>query len=122
MGGWQGLSNRESLASMGTEGLKGRKWENSQTQSSAGELVPPDNRVPKRVSTRQPCPQEGFLDCVNAWREASDSTEKNAESQGHSCALMDTSCCARGQNQQTWGWPGIMPHRGLRLLTRTRDN
>lgn len=82
----------------------------------------PDNRVPKRVSTRQPCPQEGFLGCVNAWREASDNTEKNAESQGHSCALMDTSCCARGQNQQTWGRPGIMPHRGLRLLTRTRDN
>lgn len=48
----------------------------------------PDNRVPKRVSTRQPCPQEGFLGCVNAWREASDNTEKNAESQGHSCALM----------------------------------
>lgn len=55
-------------------------------------------------------------------REASDSTEKMQSPQGHSCELMDTRCCARGQGQHSWGRPGIIPHRGLRLLTRTRDN
>lgn len=37
-----------------------------------------------KVRTGQPCPQEGLLGCVNAWRKASDSSEHMQSPRGQS--------------------------------------